>query len=215
MGTRGRGGGDICSACCHGANGEPCSVGGSLTWTTQRGCPLAGHRANRTCQPVAPAPLTVPSRVLWEATVPIQRLRRASCRVPSPSRPPHWRGPKAPERSNLRRCREKGTRGTRRRGGVLPNPTLSPCRGGQRPGSPAVPRCLLPWCAGAASAGRALAPCPVAVSSRFLLFIFLSFYSPPPPNTSPRNARGGGSTISHCEHLSLYCSARQNTARPG
>lgn len=41
---------------------------------------------------------------------------------------------------------------------------------------------------------------------------FFSFFFP--SNTSPRSTQGGGSTISHCECLSLYCSAQQNTVCP-
>lgn len=56
-------------------------------------------------------------------------------------------------------------------------------------------------------------PCPRSLSCcRLFLLSSLFFFFP--LNTSPRNAQGGGSTISHCEHLSLYCSARQNTACP-
>lgn len=81
-------------------------------------------------------------------------------------------------------------------------PALSPSWGRQCPGSLVALQALDAHSHGA---GRALTPCPVTVSSRFLLFFF------PPSNTSPRSAQGGGSTISHCECLSLYCSARQNT----
>lgn len=137
-----------------------------------------------------PTPLTVPSRVLWGATVPIQRLQRASCpgvcHVPSHSHPTVGLG--APERSNLPGG-AAGKRGCRDTGGgewVLP---ASPCpvavpgwAASRQPHGPAVLRRLRPWCAGAASASRALAPCPVTVSSRFLLF--------PPPPTPPRGTHG-------------------------
>lgn len=142
-----------------------------------------------------------------------------SARVPAPSPPPR-RGTGGTEGSGKLKpapcCWDEGTQGCR--GGLgcsqlapaLPVVSLSPSPSvcWQRPGSPAAPRPL-----GACSHGRALAPCPVPVSSCFLLSYFFLFFFP--QNTSPRNARGGGSTISHCEHLSLYCSAGQKHSAPG
>lgn len=58
-----------------------------------------------------------------------------------------------------------------------PAPSLSPCWSRQYPGSPVALRALD---ARSHGADRALTPCPVTVSSRFLLFFFF------PPPTPPR-----------------------------
>ena len=136
--------------------------------------------------PRRPTPLTVPSHLLWRATGPIQSLRHGSCpgarRVPSPSQPPHHGAEGSGKvKPASRCCREEGTRGRGER--VLPARPCSvtvPGRAASRqPRVAPVPWHLLPWCAGAASAGRALAPCPVAVSSRFLLAFFILAPTPP------------------------------------
>lgn len=99
-------------------------------------------------------------------------------------------GSRAPEGSNL--CHgAAGKRGHRDMGGgewVLPaSPfpvTVPGWAASRQPHGPAVPRRLLPWCAGVARAGRALAPFPVAVSSCFLLFFFF------PPQHLPEERTG-------------------------
>lgn len=171
-----------------------------------------------TLLPSATHLLPSPAASFGELPVPSNTSSMRPAPVPAASSLRHSfpiAGLRAPERSNL--CHSAaGKRGHKDMGGsewvlpaspfpvTIPGPAAS-----RQPHGPTVPWRLLPWCAGVARAGRALAPCPVAVSSCFLLFFFF-----PPLNTSPRNAQGGGSTISHCEHLSLYCSARQNTACP-
>lgn len=189
----------ICGACCrgcHGANGWPCFISGSRTFTVQGGRPLAGHRANGMCQPSSPVPHTSyrpqPRPLGSRRSHPTSYPRPALAPGTSPLR--HSRpivGSRAPERSDL--CRgAAGKRGHGDAGGgerVLPAsscPVTVPGRAVSRqPRCPAVPWCLLPWCAGAASAGRALAPCPVAVSSRFLLSLF--FF---PPQHLPEERTG-------------------------
>lgn len=106
-------------------------------------------------------------------------------------------------------CREEGAHGHGRwgAGGPSPCPVTVPGRAASRqPRGPAVPWCRLPW--------QRERQAPVVPSFPALSPSLPAFFSIFPPNTSLRNARGGGSTISHCEHLSLYCSARQNTAVP-
>lgn len=137
------------------------------------------------------------------------------------SQPPHLRMKGCGKlKSVLCCCWEEETRGTRTRGQlwVLPagscpprepallSPSPSPSWGRQCPSSPTSfshGQCWL--CSHSLPCARLF---PFSSPFFFLLFFFLFFF----PNTSPRNARGGGSTISHCGHLSLYCSARQNTA---
>lgn len=198
----------------------PAQLGGSLTFTVQRGHPLAGHRANRMCQPSSPAPHT---------SYRPQLRPLGSCR--SHPTPPACVLPRCPLRpvsvtaspSQGRWLRKgqicvtvlpgKGDTGTweAASGCSQPAPSLSPSQGRQRRGSPTAPRCL-GACSHGAREWRELAvpSLPVLLPSLPAFFSFFFF----PLNTSPRNAQGGGSTISHCEHLSLYCSARQNTVCP-
>ena len=168
--------------------------------------------------PRCPTPLTVPSRVLWGAAVPIQHPIRV---LPwHPARPlsvtaaPSWGRGLQKGQTCVVVLPGRGDTGTREAasGCSQPAPALSPSRGGQCPGSPAAPRSLGACSHGARERRAPAVPSLPALSPSLPAFFSLFFFSP--PNTSPRNARGGGSTISHCERLSLYCSARQNTARP-
>lgn len=173
---------------------------------------MAGHGANNVplpppSSPVSPHPLPSPAASFGEPPFP---SNAGPVPAPAASRLRHSRpmaGPRAPEKSNLLR----GAAGKRGHGD---DAALSPSRGRQCPHTPVAPRSLGIRSHGARERQAPAVPSLPALSPS--LPAFFSFFPPPPPppNTSPRNARGGGSTISHCEGLSLYCSARQNTARP-
>lgn len=142
-----------------------------------------------TLLPSATHLLPSPAASFGELPVPSNTSSMRPAPVPAASSLRHSfpiAGLRAPERSNL--CHSAaGKRGHKDMGGsewvlpaspfpvTIPGPAAS-----RQPHGPTVPWRLLPWCAGVARAGRALAPCPVAVSSCFLLFFFF------PPSTPPR-----------------------------
>lgn len=203
----------ICRACSRGhrgVDGQPGSVGGSSIFTVQRGCPLTGHWGHRMSQPHSLVSCTSYRPLCSHrfhptsptCALPQRPLRPASVTAATPQCRGLCRG-----QTRVAVLPGRGDTGGGER--VVPAPALSPSRGGQRPRSPAAPRSLGVCSHGGGSGERR--PCPRSLPRRRLFPLSSLFF---PPNTSLRNARGGGSTISHCEHLSLYCSARQNTAVP-